>query len=96
MTSIVVALNVLLRNKYAVNVVAVGTGAGLIYLYNNGYNHWLYNPALYRLWKYHDLTSGRILGYRLYCLALAATSLAIAHLCFERKIQISFNRTHPT
>ena len=85
MTSIVVALNVLLRNKYVVNVVAVGTGAGLIYLYNNGYNHWLYNPALYRLWKYYDLTSGRILGYRMYTLALAAACLALAHLCFERK-----------
>src|SRR5678815_1969465 len=42
MTSFVVALNVLLRNKYLVYVVAVGTGAALIYLYNLGYKHWSY------------------------------------------------------
>ena len=52
MTSLVVALNVLLRNKYLTYVVAVGTGAGLFYLYSIGYNHWLYNPLLYQLWKY--------------------------------------------
>ena len=85
MTSFVVAFNVLLRNKYLAYVVAVGTGAGLFYLYNLGYNHWLYNPLLYRVWKYGDLTSSKILGYRLYCLALAAACLALAHLFFERK-----------
>jgi ABC-type transport system involved in multi-copper enzyme maturation permease subunit len=85
LTSLVAALNVVLRNKYVAYVVAVGAGAGLFYLYNNGYNHWLYNPLLYRLWKYSDLTSGTILPYRLYCLALAAIFLAIGHLLFERK-----------
>lgn len=83
--SLVVALNVLLRNKYVTYVVAVGTGAGLFYLYNLGYKHWLYNPLLYQLWKYHDLTSGRMLAYRLYCLALAAVCLALAHLFLARK-----------
>src|ERR1043166_1197353 len=57
MTSFVVASNVLLRNKYLAYVMAIGTGAGLFYLYNFGYNHWLYNPLLYRLWKYGDLRS---------------------------------------
>lgn len=85
MTALVVALNVLLRNKYLAYVVAVGTGAGLFYLYSNGYKHWLYNPLLYQLWNYHDLTSGRIIGYRLYCLALAAMCLALAHIFFARK-----------
>jgi len=85
MTSSVVALNVLLRNKYLTYVVAFGTGAILFYLYSNGYNHWLYNPVLYRLWQYSDLTSLTILGYRLYCLALAAACLAVAHIFFERK-----------
>lgn len=84
-TAFVVALNGLLRNKYLGYVVAIGTGAGLFYLYNIGYNHWLYNPLLYRLWNYNDLTSGRILTYRLYCLALAAGCLVLAHLLFERK-----------
>jgi ABC-type transport system involved in multi-copper enzyme maturation permease subunit len=85
MTSFVVALNVLVRNKYLAYVVAVGTGAGLFYLYNFGYHHWLYNPLLYRLWNYGDLTGRTILGYRLYCLALVAVCLALAHLFFERK-----------
>ena len=85
MTAMVVALNVVLRNKYLAYVVAVGAGAGLFYLYSIGYNHWLYNPLLYQLWNYQDLTSRTILGYRLYCLALAAVFLALAHLLFERK-----------
>jgi ABC-type transport system involved in multi-copper enzyme maturation permease subunit len=85
MTALVVGLNVLLGNKYLAYVVAVGAGAGLFYLYNLGYNHWSYNPLLYRLWTYHDLTSGRILAYRLYSLALAAACLTLAHLLFERK-----------
>ncbi|HKP84390.1 MAG TPA: ABC transporter permease [Pyrinomonadaceae bacterium] len=85
MTALVVAFNILLRNKYLAYVVAIGTGAGLFYLYNLGYNHWLYNPLLYQLWKYQDLTSARIPGYRLYSLALAAACLALAHLLFERK-----------
>src|SRR5215212_6096307 len=91
MTSFVVALNVLLRNKYLVYVVAVGTGTGLFYLYSVGYNHWLYNPLLYQLWKYQDLTSARILAYRLYCLIVAAACLALAHLLFERKSRCSVN-----
>ena len=85
MTALVVTLNVLLRNKYLAYVMAVGTGAGLFYLYNIGYRHWLYNPLLYQLWKYQDLTSGTMLGYRLYCLALAAACLALAHVFFERR-----------
>jgi len=85
MTSLVVALNVLLRNKYLTYVVAFGTGAVLFYLYSNGYNHWLYNPVIYRLWKYSDLTGVTILGYRLYCLVVAAVCLAFAHIFFERK-----------
>jgi ABC-2 type transport system permease protein len=85
MTALVVALNVLLRNKYLAYVVAVGAGAALFYLYNLGYNHWLYNPLLYQLWNYHDLTSGKILAYRLYCLVLAAACLMLAHVLFERK-----------
>lgn len=85
LTAFVVALNVLLRNKYLTYVVAVGTGAGLLYLYNVGYNHWLYNPLFYRLWKYADLTSSTTLAQRLYCFALAAICLVLAHLFFERK-----------
>jgi ABC-type transport system involved in multi-copper enzyme maturation permease subunit len=85
MTSLVVALNVLLRNKYLMYVVAIGAGAGLIYLYNHGHKHWSYNPLLYQLWTFSDLTSGTMLAYRLYCLALAAACLLLAHVLFERR-----------
>jgi ABC-2 type transport system permease protein len=85
MTSFVMALNVLLRNKYLVYVVAVGTGAGLIYLYNIGYKHWSYNPLLYQLWAYQDLTGATMLAHRLYCLALSAVCLVLAHVLFERR-----------
>jgi len=84
-TAFVVALNVLLRNKYVAYVVAVGTGAGLVYFYNLGYTHWLYNPLLYRIWTYPDLTTRTMLFNRLYCLGLAAVCLVLAHLFFERK-----------
>src|SRR5215213_4360226 len=89
MTALVVALNVFLRNKYLAYVVAVGAGSGLIYLYSVGYNHWLYNPLLYRLWSYADLTGAGnnqtpILVHRIYCFAIAGLALAFAHYFFQR------------
>ncbi|HKG60788.1 MAG TPA: ABC transporter permease [Pyrinomonadaceae bacterium] len=84
LTSFVVALNVLLRNNYVVYVVAIGAGVGLVYLYNLGYKHWSYNPLLYQLWTYSNLTDATMLAHRLYCLALAAACLALAHVLFER------------
>ena len=85
LTALVVALNSVLRNKYLVYVVAIATGAGLLYLYNIGNNHWSYNPLLYRLWTYANVTSTPMLLYRLYCLALAVVFLAVAHLFFPRR-----------
>lgn len=88
LTATSVSLNVLLRNKYLTYVISVGTGAALFYLYSVGYNHWLYNPLLYRLWTYSDLTAGTnqsvILVHRLYCSAIAVACLGIAHLVFQR------------
>jgi len=90
MAGVSILLNVVLRDKYIVYVVIVGVGAGLIYLYTQGYNHWLYNPVLYGLWTFPDLTGTgnnhvAILVHRLYCLAIAGFCLAIAHLLFQRK-----------
>jgi len=87
LTAISVAGNVLLRNKYAFYVVSIGTAAGLFYLYSNGYNHWLYNPVMYRLWTYADLTGAArtILLYRVCWLLIAIICLALAHLFFERR-----------
>jgi ABC-type transport system involved in multi-copper enzyme maturation permease subunit len=89
-TAASIGLNVLLRDKYFAYAVSIGTGAGLLYLYNLGYNHWLYNPALYRLWTYSNLTGatsgqGRILTQRIYWLALSCLCLALAHLGFRRQ-----------
>ena len=87
-----VALNVLLRDKYLTYAVSFATVGGLFYLYTRGYKHWLYNPVLYGLWAYADLAgeSGphtRILTHRVYCLALAFTSLGLAHLLFPRRME---------
>ena len=81
-------LNVLLRDKYVAYALSIGTGVGLVYLYSRGHNHWLYNPVLYNLWRYSDLTGptlNRILLHRLYCLALAGVFLTAAHLAFGRR-----------
>lgn len=85
-----IALNVLLRDKYLVYAVSIGTSAGLFYLYSIGYNNWLYNPLLYQLWKYSDLTNAgstqaTILIHRVYWLAIAVACLSVAHLFFQRK-----------
>jgi ABC-type transport system involved in multi-copper enzyme maturation permease subunit len=89
LTAISVLGNVALRNKYACYVVSIGTAAGLFYLYSLGYNHWLYNPVLYRLWNYGDLIGGAtlwtIVWHRAFWLIAATVALALAHLFFERK-----------
>ncbi|MFN2511810.1 MAG: ABC transporter permease [Pyrinomonadaceae bacterium] len=90
MTGVSIALNVLLRDKYVAYAVSIGTAAGLFYLYSIGYNHWLYNPLLYQLWTYANLTGAEsnqatILIQRVYCLALASMCLALSHLFFQRK-----------
>lgn len=83
------ALNVLLRDKYLAYAVSIGIAAGLFYLFSVGYNHWLYNPTLYHLWKYADLTDASrrstMLMQRLYWLVIAVACLAIAHFRFQRK-----------
>ena len=90
MTGVSVLLNVWLRDKYLPYAVSIGTCVGLFYLYSRGYNHWLYNPLLYQLWKYSDLTGAgnnhaTILMHRLYCVAIATLCLSLAHLFFQRK-----------
>ena len=90
MAGVSVALNVLLREKYLAYAVSIGAGAGLFYLYSQCYNHWLYNPLLYQLWNYADLTGAgsnktTILMHRVYCIAVAVACLSLAHLCFTRK-----------
>ncbi len=81
--------NVLLRNKYLAYAVSIGIGGALFYLYSIGSNHWSYNPLLYHLWAYADLTGGNltiIVVRRLYWLALAVGCLSVALLCYQRKL----------
>jgi ABC-type transport system involved in multi-copper enzyme maturation permease subunit len=87
MAGVSILLGVALRDKYLTYVVIVGVGAGLFYLYSNGYNHWLYNPMLYRLWTYSDLSAAgsNILMQRIYHLTVAGACLALAHLFFQRR-----------
>jgi ABC-type transport system involved in multi-copper enzyme maturation permease subunit len=85
-----VALNVFLRDKYLVYAVSLGLGGGLFYLFNQGHNHWLYNPVLYNLWRYSSLIEpGKprtlILTQRLYWLAFTTLGWALAHLFYARK-----------
>jgi hypothetical protein len=84
-----IALNVLLREKYLTYAITNAIGAGLFYLYTQGYNRWPYNPVLYGLWTESDLAgivavSSRLLGLRLYCIALTLLGILMAHLFFER------------
>lgn len=95
MAGVSILLNVVLREKYLAYVVIVGVSAGLFYLYSQGHNHWLYNPVLYRLWTYPDLTGAgnnqaTILIHRVYCLGVAIACLSLAHLLFRRKTTNGF------
>jgi ABC-type transport system involved in multi-copper enzyme maturation permease subunit len=88
-------LSVFLRDKYFAYAVCIAVTAGLIYLYKLGYNHRLYNPALYGLWTYPDLMgagsgNGQVLTHRIYCLALSCVCLALAQLGFGRKSSKGF------
>ena len=79
-----VMFNVVLRDKYLAYAVSIGLGGALFYLYSIGYNHWLYNPLLYHLGKYGELSSATFLLRRLYWLALSGGCLALAHILFKR------------
>jgi ABC-2 type transport system permease protein len=84
-----IMLNVLLLDKYLTYAVSIGISAGLFYLYSIGYNHWLYNPLLYRVWTYADLIGGsnQLLLSRVYCLVMAVAFLAVAHVFFQRRLR---------
>jgi hypothetical protein len=82
-------LKVLLRDRYLTYIAAIGIGVGLLYMYTQGHNGWLYNPLLFRLWKYEDLLSGnnlsQIAQHRVYVLAIALVLVALAHLFYQRR-----------
>jgi hypothetical protein len=84
----VVLLGILLRNRYLTYAVAIGICAGLFYLYSQGQTGWIYNPLLFQLWKYSDLTGGgklvQILMQRIHLIAIALCCLSLANLFFRR------------
>lgn len=89
MIAAALALNVTLRDKYLAYSACLALGGGLFYLYTLGLNHPLYNPLLYGLWTPADLQAASarlppLLVHRLYCLALAALCLSLAHLFYGR------------
>ncbi|HKO61460.1 MAG TPA: hypothetical protein VJV03_09895 [Pyrinomonadaceae bacterium] len=87
-TAVSIALNVVLRNKYFTYAASIAIGTGLLYLYNAGHNHWLYNPVLYGLWSTSDLQDSsrlmRLLALRSYTLGLGLLFVLIAHRFFSR------------
>jgi hypothetical protein len=89
MAAAALSLSVLVRDRYLTYVLAIGVGSGLFYLYTQGHNHWLYNPLLFQLWDYADLSGSakdsHILWNRLYILTLAGLFLLGAHLWYPRK-----------
>ena len=89
LTAMSLFLNVVLRNKHLVYVVSIGMAVGLFYLYNTGYNHWLYNPTLYRLWSYADLvqmkTALPLIIHRIFAIGAGVILLVLAHLLFSRR-----------
>jgi ABC-type transport system involved in multi-copper enzyme maturation permease subunit len=89
MAAAALALNVFLCDRYLTYAAAIGTCAGLFYLYSQGHNHWLYNPLLFQLWDYWDLIGGashsQLLKHRIYILTLAALFIGLAHLWYPRK-----------
>ena len=84
-TAVCVLANIVLRNKHVAYVFSIGTAVGLFYLYSTGNNHWLYNPVLYQLWNYEDLTSPVFVFKRISVVAMALLCLALAHLFFPRR-----------
>jgi len=89
MAAAALALNTFVRDRYLNYALTIAVCAGLFYLYSQGHNHWLYNPLLFRLWDYADLSVGakgsNVLWNRIYILGLTGTFLLLAHLRYPRK-----------
>ena len=80
-------LKVLLRDRYLTYVAAIGISVGLFYFYSQGHNRPLYNPLLFRLWKYEDLLTAnlsQIAQHRAYVLIISLVLLVLAHLLYQR------------
>lgn len=82
-------LNVLPRDKYLAAAAGFAVAGGLFYLFSQGHTGWLWNPVLYQLWIYSDLTGLEpyrigLLWHRVYWLALTVAMLAIALRFFRR------------
>ena len=88
LTATATFLKVLLRDRYLTYTAAIGIGGGLFYFYSQGHSGWLYNPLLFRLWKYQALqdanTLSQIAQHRAYVLLIALILLALAHFLFKR------------
>lgn len=77
------ALHVLLVNRYLAYAVFIGVCVSASYLYSQGYSDGIYNPLLFRLWNYPDLSGPKLSGIlfqRLYILGLALVLFTLAHI----------------
>lgn len=96
--AVVTFLNVALRDKYLAYAACFALGGGLFYLYTQGYNHWSYNPLLYRLWTPARIVGEvgdptRILLYRGYTLSLAGLCMWLANVLHERGATLETRRS---
>lgn len=76
-------LHVLLVNRYLAYAVFIGVCVSISYFYSQGYSDGIYNPLLFRLWSYSDLSGPKLPGIlfqRLYILGLALVLFTVAHL----------------
>jgi len=62
-------------------------GSAVAYSYSQGHNRPLYNPLLFRLWKYEDLVSGlsQIAQHRAYVLIISLVLFSLSHLFYQRR-----------
>jgi hypothetical protein len=56
----------LLPGRYFVYTAGIGICVGLFYLYSMGHTEWFYNPLLYKLWNFSDLSGPNQQGIVMY------------------------------
>jgi ABC-2 type transport system permease protein len=89
-TAAALAAHVLARDRLLGHAIAIGIGGAMLYVFYLGYTNWLYNPVLYGLWSYSDMTglapySRGLALHHVYWGAIAAGCLAIAVVALPRR-----------
>ena len=81
-------LNSLITNKHLVYALSIAAAGTLIYLIQQGYNHWFYTPVIASMPFTTDDVSrnpGTVLLHRMFWLSSVSAGLAISLLVFKRR-----------